>query len=519
MAIQDDIMAMLSQVSDAGDRATSREALGRKLYAEMGDRLSGDALYNALRDVESARGSMGEMEDYSRVADILEKYMQDAGDGASVAVPDDMIVDDTRAAERMMEVMPSPEAAPRTPVSVEELPPMSRPELDETAMASMAREFGGERQMNQERLRAMGLSSIQGGAIPLRDRLMEGQGEPMSGTEQLMFASAFIPAAAIPQIGRILGMGASQIRNFLRAGDKGSEAMGQILQQRAKSLSPDKLAEVQLLLPKPTAGAPSSYVVPSAQVGAQGRQAAQAAARARQAAAARARQAARGERSGPDIPITPSPAQRLGSTQGSGSAFDDLINRLGPIGMAGGMSVRDNILRNYAMMDDGGYVDDEETKRIEDMNRRMDEATRDYLKGFPQGFVRDVRGLIDSDERLLNKAAKENIKAQGRRNFKRAYGMADGGYVATGEQGNYNENVVQQMRRLKREFGTDEAVDLMREMYPEYWIRDNGLIMGKPKRSNDDSFPVPNAPFEMIQNYLRHGHVLGKDYRDLKKKQ
>ena len=150
--------------------------------------------------------------------------------------------------------------------------------------------------------------------------------------------------------GRILGMGASQIRNFLRAGDKGSEAMGKILQQRAKSLSPDELAEVQLLLPKPTAGAPSSYVAPSAQVGAQGRQAAQAAARARQAAEDRARAAARGERSGQPIRIEQTPAQRLGSTQGSGSAFDDLINRLGPIGMAEGMSVRDKIMNTYGRM-------------------------------------------------------------------------------------------------------------------------------------------------------------------------
>jgi hypothetical protein len=93
-----------------------------------------------------------------------------------------------------------------------------------------------------------------------------------------------------------------------------------------------------------------------------------------------------------------------------------------PARMARGMSVRDNILRNYAMMADSGSINDEETKRIEDMNQRMDKATRDYLKGFPQGFVRDVRGLIDSDERLLNKAAKENIRGQGRRNFKRVYG-------------------------------------------------------------------------------------------------
>jgi len=108
--------------------------------------------------------------------------------------------------------------------------------------------------------------------------------------------------------------------------------------------------EVRLALPKPTAGAPSSYVAPSAQVGAQGRQAAQAAARARQAAEARARAAARGERSSQPINIEPSPAQRLGSTRGSTSAFDELINRYGAIGMAGGMSVRDKILKTYGGM-------------------------------------------------------------------------------------------------------------------------------------------------------------------------
>lgn len=359
MALQDDIMALLSQVGDAGDRATSRGRRGEELYKDIANRLSGDNRSKALREIamlsDDPEMSIEEQMRFdpltgSRVADIIEKYMDDVGDGVSTPVSDDMIVDDTRAAERMMKVMPSPATAPRTPVSVEELPPMSRPELDEVAMASMAREFGGERQMNQERLREMGLSSIEGGAVPLRDRLMEGQGEPMSGAEQLMFASAFIPAAAIPQIGRILGMGASQIRNFLRAGDKGSEAMGQILQQRAKSLSPDELAEIQLLLPKPTAGAPSSYVAPSAQVGAQGRQAAQAAARARQAAEARARAAARGERGGQPINIEPSPAQRLGSTRGSTSEFDELINRYGAIGMAGGMSVRDKILKTYGGM-------------------------------------------------------------------------------------------------------------------------------------------------------------------------
>ena len=382
MAIQDDIMAMLSQVSDAGDRATDRGRTGSEMYSQMADLLSGDNRSKAMREIAMLSGnpemSIEEQMRYdpltgSRVADIIEKYMDDAGDGVPAAVPDDMIVDDTRAAERMMEVMPSPGTAPRTPVSVEEPP---RPDFDpDTAerlileqdeglaglMAGVSPKYGINTptpiQVEDEYAgtpgTSVGMNPVSNGRIPLKERLFAGQeasGGPMSGTEQLMTASAFIPAAAIPQIGRILGMGASQIRNFLRAGNKGSEAMGKILQQRAKSLSPDELAEVQLLLPKPTPGAPSSYVVPSAQVGAQGRQAAQAAARARQAAEARARAAARGGRGDQAIPITPSPAQRLGSTQGSTSAFDDIINRLGPIGMAGGMSVRDKIMNTYGRM-------------------------------------------------------------------------------------------------------------------------------------------------------------------------
>tara|TARA_R110000822_G_scaffold227708_1_gene360315 strand:- start:325 stop:1383 length:1059 start_codon:yes stop_codon:yes gene_type:complete len=180
--------------------------------------------------------------------------------------------------------------------------------------------------------------------------------------------------------------------------------------------------EVRLLLPKPTAGAPSSYVAPSAQVGAQGRQAAQAAARARQAAEARARAAARGGRGDQAIPITPSPAQRLGSTQGSTSAFDDIINRLGPIGMAEGMSVRDNILRNYAMMADGGsgadamvkvystsgerLTDDED--RINAMNRRMREDKIPLI-------LSDYERRNDPDLRLLNKAVKASRRAEWQR--------------------------------------------------------------------------------------------------------
>jgi hypothetical protein len=376
MAIQDDIIAMLSQVSDAGDRATDRGRTGAEMYSQIADLLSGDNRSKAMREIAMLSGnpemSIEEQMRYdpltgSRVADIIEKYM----DEVSEPLPD------TAAAMPRprpdMSVLPSPDASPRTSVSAEEPP---RPDFDpDTAerlileqdeglaglMAGVSPKYGINTptpiQVEDEYAgtpgTSVGMNPVSNGRIPLKERLFAGQeaaGGPMSGTEQLMYASAFIPAAAIPQIGRILGMGASQIRNFLRAGDKGSEAMGKILQQRAKSLSPDELAEVQLLLPKPTAGAPSSYVAPSAQVGAQGRQAAQAAARARQAAEARARAAARGERSGQPIRIEQTPAQRLGSTQGSGSAFDDLINRLGPIGMAEGMSVRDKIMNTYGRM-------------------------------------------------------------------------------------------------------------------------------------------------------------------------
>jgi len=487
MAIQDDIMAMLSQVSDAGDRATSRGRRGEELYKDIADRLSGDNRSKAMREIAmlSDNPEMSIEEQMrndpltgSRVADIIEKYMDDAGDGVPAAVPDDMIVDDTRAAERMMEVMPSPDTAPRTPVTtqpLEPLPPMPGAGPGEAGML-MVDDTGSAMQgqgMDQIRERMMSAPRIQeamiqesmdgarsdpGRAADLQEaaiRNMEDQArrEGVYGTQgaRLRAATGEETGLSGALLNARMGREATPEDEIASLITGGTAALGALpagslanvaMRLGVGRFSPQQIArnpqlrlqieqEVRLLLPKPTAGAPSSYVAPSAQVGAQGRQAAQAAARARQAAAARARAAARGERSGPDIPITPSPAQRLGSTQGSGSAFDDLINRVGAIGMAGGMSVRDNILRNYAM-------------------------------------------------------------------------MADGGYVATGEQGNYDENVVQQMRRLKREFGTDEAVDLMREMYPEYRIGNSGLIMGKPKRSNDDSFPVPNAPLELLRNYLRN---------------
>tara|TARA_R110002153_G_scaffold41101_1_gene117358 strand:+ start:804 stop:2012 length:1209 start_codon:yes stop_codon:yes gene_type:complete len=136
MAIQDDIMAMLSQVSDAGDQATGRGRLGSEMYGNIAGLLSVDDRKKAMREIDMLGDPMqfGSLDEQmqvdpltgDRVATIIEKYMADAGDG--VPIPSDMLVDDTRAAERMMEVLPSPNTAPLTSVGIEELP-ISAPQI------------------------------------------------------------------------------------------------------------------------------------------------------------------------------------------------------------------------------------------------------------------------------------------------------------------------------------------------------------------------------------------------------
>ncbi len=499
MAIQDDIMAMLSQVSDAGDRATDRGRAGSEMYSQMADLLSGDNRSKAMREIamlsDNPEMSIEEQMRFDpltgdRVATIIEKYMADAGDGVPAAVPDDMIVDDTRAAERMMEVMPSPDTAPRTPVTIESLqplPPMPGAgpgeagmlTVDDTgaAMQGQGMDQIREKIMSAPRIQEAMIQESMGGArsdperaadlqeMAIREMEETARKQGVYGTQGARLRAAAgedtglsgallagrMGREATPEdevdsilnrftlgglsVGAIAALPAGVLSGLAVRLGIGRFSPGQLGRNPALRSQVEK--EIQLALPKPApqlalppgSGAPAS-VAPSAQVGAQARQAAQAAARARQAAAARARQAARGERGDQAIPITPSPAQRLGSTQGSTSAFDDLINRLGPIGMAGGMSVRDNILRNYAMMADGG-------------------STANAM----------------------------------------------------------DETIVQQMRRLKREFGTDEAVNLMREMYPDRTITDSGLMY--PPR---DSMPVnrkdmlmgENAPLELLRNYLRN---------------
>jgi hypothetical protein len=127
MAIQDDIIAMLSQVSDAGDRATDRGRTGAEMYSQIADLLSGDNRSKAMREIAMLSGNpeMSIEEQMrndpltgSRVADIIEKYM----DEVSEPLPD------TAAAMPRprpdMSVLPSPDTAPRTPVTLEQLQPL-----------------------------------------------------------------------------------------------------------------------------------------------------------------------------------------------------------------------------------------------------------------------------------------------------------------------------------------------------------------------------------------------------------
>ncbi|MGA0447630.1 MAG: hypothetical protein ACO3M2_12580, partial [Pseudohongiellaceae bacterium] len=151
MAIQDDIMALLSQVPAGGDRATARQNRGIELYENIGSLIGDSPNYRkALRELTG----LGSREDMTleeemrndaglsdRVASIIEKYMEDA---ATIGqVPADMIVDDTREAERMLETVGMapreavsieelPAAAPRQAVTREPLPPI--PDFDEAAL-------------------------------------------------------------------------------------------------------------------------------------------------------------------------------------------------------------------------------------------------------------------------------------------------------------------------------------------------------------------------------------------------
>ena len=214
MAIQDDIMAMLSQVSDAGDQATGRGRLGSEMYGNIAGLLSVDDRKKAMREIDMLGDSMqfGSLEEQmqvdpltgDRVATIIEKYMADAGDG--VPIPSDMLVDDTRAAEGMMEVMPSPNTAPRIPVNAEQLAPLPSPALDASAMDSMEREIRGQDE---------GLAGLMAGQMaPLRASDIEPTAEYRPGQAKLM--GAMRDMSQSPSARRPEGMTEAQNQAFTR---------------------------------------------------------------------------------------------------------------------------------------------------------------------------------------------------------------------------------------------------------------------------------------------------------------
>ena len=491
MAIQDDIVAMLSQVSDGGNRATSAGKEGEDMYSRISELITDkDNMYAAQRELGPLFDPMqfGSLEEQMRqdpltggsVADIIRKYMDDAGDGAVLPDTSNARPDTSNA---------RPRSKPDAPIIIEELPPIP--------VRSLPGAGPGEAGMmtvddNAAAMQGQGMDEIREEFMSKSPRLQELLAqESMDGARndpELRERAADLQIAAIANMEKqarqegVYGSQAARLRaaagentglsGIELAGRTGREATpedeinalltgatagtfsgpvaGQMLiRMSAPSISrlamrlgigrisPQELArnpvvrkqieeQIRLALPKPTPGAPSSYVAPASRVGARSPR--------QLDAASAARAAGRGEKTGPAIRIDPSPAQRLGSTQGSGSRIDKIINSGGPIGMARGMSVRDNILRNYAMMADGGSGSD----------------------------------------------------------------AAD-------------ETVYQQMRRLKSDFGKDKAIRLMREIHPDYQFSDSGLVIPPGDPSNRDLYSdnvnqlgVNNAPIELLRNYLRN---------------
>ena len=484
MAIQDDIVAMLSQVSDGGNRATSAGEEGKDMYRRISELITDkDNMYAAQRELGPLFDPMqfGSLEEQMRqdpltggsVADIIRKYMDDAGDGA--------VLPDTSNAR--------PRSKPDAPIIIEELPPIPVRSLpgagpgeagmmmvDDNAAAMQGQgmdEIREELMSKSPRLQGLLAQESMDGARndpELRERAADLQIRAIANMEKQarqegVYGSqaARLRAAAgentglsgIELAGRT-GREATpedEINALLTgatAGTFSGPVAGQMLiRMSAPSISrlamrlgigrisPQELArnpvvrkqieeQIRLALPKPTSGAPSSYVAPASRVGARSPR--------QLDAASAARAAGRGDNTGPAIRIDPSPAQRLGSTQGSGSRIDQIINSGGPIGMDRGGAVRDNIMNTYAMMAEGGS-----------------------------------------------------------------------GADAT------DETVYQQMRRLKSDFGKDKAVRLMREIHPDYQFSDSGLVIPPGDPSNRDLYSdnvnqlgVNNAPIELLRNYLQN---------------
>ena len=230
MAIQDDIMAMLSQVSDGGNRATAAGKEGVNMYGRMSELITDeDKMYKARRELGSLYDPIqfGSLDEQMRqdpltgggVADIIRKYMDDAGDG----VPADagLLVGESPPAEidPMMELvagMGTP--APRTPVGIEKLPsaaPRIRVNAEQLAPPSPRPDFDPETAESLILERDEGLSGLMAGQMaPLRASDIEPMAEYRPGQAKLM--GAMRDMSQSPSARRPEGMPEAQNQAFTR---------------------------------------------------------------------------------------------------------------------------------------------------------------------------------------------------------------------------------------------------------------------------------------------------------------
>jgi hypothetical protein len=411
MALQDDIMSMLSNIGDAGDLMTSRGNTGAAMIPQLSpeQRSWATALYdheqfNSLEEAAEFDSSIGNriMEMFGTTgttkpnpsSDIEEYIGLLAGEKAPFEsalqtpvdvtnldpVPVDlrgqgpgeagmMMVDDNAAAmqgQGMDEIREELMSAPTLQRSLNRLQEaqgrditfgddISRKDLEaaEADYAKLQKERvieTAEKQARQEgvygsqaaRIRAAAGENTGLSAIELSGRT----GREATADDEV---SAIIFGATAGTSGPVIGQAISKLaapalsRLAMRLG------IGRVSPQelvRNPVMRKQIEHQVRLALPKPTPGAPSSYVSPASRVGAR---------TPRQLdAVGTARAAERGGSSGPPININQSPAQRLGSTKGSGSRFDNIINRQGGIGMAQGgavrKNIRDKIMNTYGRM-------------------------------------------------------------------------------------------------------------------------------------------------------------------------
>jgi hypothetical protein len=274
MALLDDILSTLNFVTPArGSSAPESNFRG-----EAGSGLSG--LANA------GNRAMGEQEQaldiLSRMSGQQKMELFGGPSGEYMSLEEEAADPRTGTANRivytMSKMMPAedsirveelPNPVPRTPVDVQPLSPApvdaQPPALDEDAMAAAVREFG-QRGLDRRYVDANNMSSIENGAVPLRDWLMEQQGEPMSGVDQLsLMATLFLPVSALRGAAVKIGMRLPQIANFLRAGPRGEKALRQIILERQAAAGSRRARELLELKPHQQLGSAGALRSPAQQ--------------------------------------------------------------------------------------------------------------------------------------------------------------------------------------------------------------------------------------------------------------